>query len=144
MVYLKHQLPYFRILKLLNMRLLHWQLSSIHNKNCCLVLWQYVIIRGVFKMLGQTAELSSPRQKFISVCVRRQFSKYSKQLVDLSPLDFYLWGTFKTLVYSAPINPYPTAFPYGNGMVLHFYQQQESSTTKTVHKVINKGLKAYV
>ena len=38
--------------------------------------------------------------------------------------------------------PYPTAF--GNGMVLHFYQQQESSTTKTVHKVINKGLKAYV
>ena len=41
-------------------------------------------------------------------------------------------------------NPYPTAFPYGNGMVLHFYQQQESSTTETVHKVINKGLKAYV
>ena len=41
-------------------------------------------------------------------------------------------------------NPYPTAFPYGNGMVLHFYQQQENSTTKTVHKVINKGLKAYV
>ena len=42
------------------------------------------------------------------------------------------------------INPYPTAFPYGNGMVLHFYKQQESSTTKTVHKVINKGLKTYV
>ena len=42
------------------------------------------------------------------------------------------------------VNPYPTAFPYGNGMVLHFYQQQESSTTKTVHKVINKGLKTYV
>ena len=42
------------------------------------------------------------------------------------------------------INPYPTAFPYGNGMVLHFYQQQESSTTKTVHRVINRGLKAYV
>ena len=41
-------------------------------------------------------------------------------------------------------NPYPTAFPYGNGMVLHFYQQQESSTTKTVHRVINRGLKAYV
>ena len=40
--------------------------------------------------------------------------------------------------------PYPTAFPYGNGMVLHFYQQQESSTIKTVHKVINKGLKTYV
>ena len=42
------------------------------------------------------------------------------------------------------LNPYPTAFPYGNGMVLHFYQQQESSTTKTVHKVINKVLKTYV
>ena len=42
------------------------------------------------------------------------------------------------------INPYPTAFPYGNVMVLHFYQQQESSTTKTVHKVINKRLKTYV
>ena len=40
--------------------------------------------------------------------------------------------------------PYPTAFPYGNGMVLHLYQQQESSTTKTVHIVINKGLKTYV
>ena len=46
--------------------------------------------------------------------------------------------------YENDINPYPTAFPYGNGMVLHFYQQQESSTTKTVHKVINKGLRAYV
>jgi hypothetical protein len=44
----------------------------------------------------------------------------------------------------AQFNPYPTAFPYGNGMVLHFYQQQESSTTKIVYKVINKGLKTYV
>ena len=50
------------------------------------------------------------------------------------------WPAFVSTV----INPYPTAFPYGNGMVLHFYQQQESSTTKTVHKVINKGLKTYV
>ena len=33
----------------------------------------------------------------------------------------------------ATINPYPTAFPYGNAIVLHFYQQQESSTNKTVH-----------
>ena len=46
--------------------------------------------------------------------------------------------------YVECINLYPTAFPYGNGMVLHFYQQQESSTTKSVHKVINKGLKTYV
>ena len=48
------------------------------------------------------------------------------------------------LFSSVNINPYPTAFPYGNSMVLHFYQQQESSTTKTVHKVINKRLKTYV
>ena len=44
-------------------------------------------------------------------------------------------------IYSFTINPYPTAFPYGNGMVLHFYQQQESSTTKTVHKVLTRDLK---
>ena len=58
-----------------------------------------------------------------------------------------LWKAVILLVenqYFLVFNPYPTAFPYGNGMVLHFYQQQESSTTKTVHKVINKGLKAYV
>ena len=48
------------------------------------------------------------------------------------------------LYYAISFNPYPTAFPYGNGMVLRFYQQQESSTTKTVHRVINKGLKTYV
>ena len=47
-------------------------------------------------------------------------------------------------IYIVVINPYPTAFLYGNGMVLHFYQQQESSTTKTVHNFINKGLKTYV
>ena len=62
--------------------------------------------------------------------------------------SFYLsnWYTIKLLQknFKIYINPYPTAFPYGNGMVLHFYQQQESSTTKTVHKVINKGLKTYV
>ena len=50
----------------------------------------------------------------------------------------------RSKVHISNINPYPTAFPYGNGMVLHFYQQQESSMTKTVHKVINKGLKTYV
>ena len=52
--------------------------------------------------------------------------------------------TRDTFPVPASFNPYPTSFPYGNGMVLHFYQQQESSTTKTVHKVINKGLKTYV
>ena len=48
------------------------------------------------------------------------------------------------ILWYPKFNPYPTAFPYGNGMVLHFYQQQESSKTKTVHRVINKGLKTYV
>ena len=38
-------------------------------------------------------------------------------------------------------NPYPTAFPYGNGMVLHFYQQQESSTTKTYTKSLTRDIK---
>ena len=50
----------------------------------------------------------------------------------------------KLIEFINTIIPYPTAFPYGNGMVLHFYQQQESSMTKTVHRVINKRLKAYV
>jgi len=71
--------------------------------------------------------------------------------------DYYLWRRSKINVHknahteddlnlarSIEIFPYPTAFPYGNGTVLHFFQQQESSTTKTAHKVINKGLKAYV
>ena len=58
---------------------------------------------------------------------------------------FWSWkGNYSRTAGNTTINPYPTAFPYGNGMVLHFYQQQESSTTKTVHRVINKGLKTYV
>ena len=57
---------------------------------------------------------------------------------------FYFSRPEISLVTGSVFNLYPTAFPYGNGMVLHFYQQQESSTTKTVHKVINKGLKTYV
>ena len=85
---------------------------------------------------------------------------------DLFPADYHClgdnenrpvkWLAIESLVHAnfstasdvvsvtSLVNPYPTAFPYGNGMVLHFYQQQESSTTKTVHKVINKGLKTYV
>ena len=55
-----------------------------------------------------------------------------------------MWSTHVARFMKGNIIPYPTAFPYGNGMVLHFYRQQESSTTKTVHKVINKGLKTYV
>ena len=66
---------------------------------------------------------------------------------DLAASDLTLAGDDTELFWSPLeklINPYPTAFPYGNGLVLHFYQQQESSTTKTVHKVINRGLKTYV
>ena len=65
-------------------------------------------------------------------------------MVQYFTVDGVKVGTGLILNAQTHINPYPTAFPYGNGMVLHFYQQQESSTTKTVHKVINKGLKAYV
>ena len=68
-------------------------------------------------------------------------TKWDLQNVSALFLSRY---TLNDYVTHQHINPYPTAFPYGNGMVLHFYQQQESSTTKTVHKVINKGLKTYV
>ena len=70
---------------------------------------------------------------------------YANQLLRLQ--ETMKWAAreeVSSLVFLDYINPYPIAFPYGNGMVLHFYQQQESSTTKTVHKVINKGLKTYV
>ena len=69
---------------------------------------------------------------------------------ERSAFDFHIRHGPASLVLRAlksghrDFNPYPTAFPYGNGMVLHIYQQQESSTNKTVHKVINKGLKTYV
>ena len=71
------------------------------------------------------------------------FSNYNAANMLAKPSGHRLVHSLR-LAYVASYNPYPTAFPYGNGMVLHFYQRQESSTTKTVHKVINKGLKAYV
>ena len=61
-----------------------------------------------------------------------------------SALFFHITSKWDDFQKKNVINPYPTAFPYGNGMVLHFYQQQGSSTTKTVQKVTNKGLKTYV
>ena len=73
-----------------------------------------------------------------------------RQILEGSSLKCFFLSDRKAKIYKAwlglegMIIPYPTAFPYGNGMVLHFYQQQESSTTKTVHKFINKELKTYV
>ena len=83
------------------------------------------------------------------------FTLANNSHIDKKPTKIYYIEILKGLsirisdviifsMLSVPFNLYPTAFPYGNGMVLHFYQQQESSTTKTLHKVINKGLKAYV
>ena len=89
-----------------------------------------------------------------SVLFVSRFQNSIELLACLCRCVFQTWLYFISAVFmcycvlfcdsSRDLNPYPTAFPYGNDMVLHFYQQQESSTTKTVHKVINKGLKAYV
>ena len=84
--------------------------------------------------------------------IKKQKHLYAYSKFILSCLFVSRWFHFHLLwiqlllmpVSITDINPYPTAFPYGNGMVLHFYQQQESSTTKTVHKVINRGLETYV
>ena len=70
----------------------------------------------------------------------------SNHILDFEVKELCLWFKKKKYIYTIVllitlILPCST---YGNGMVLHFYQQQESSTTKTVHKVIKKGLKAYV
>ena len=93
------------------------------------------------------SESSDGSREFLFVSLRAKFyfSAWSCSDFDLPLfLDELLFLLNKVRCGNATFNPYPTAFPYGNGMVLHFYQQQESSTTKTVHKVINKGLKTYV
>ena len=74
----------------------------------------------------------------------RGTERYVSWGIYMGHLQLFIYPFSKEYEEQKDINPYPTAFPYGNGMVLHFYQQQESSTTKTVHKVINKGLKTYV
>ena len=79
--------------------------------------------------------ITTGKKKTLHKHYLNRYQKVSKNNKKYKSNIFSKWST---------INPYPTAFPYGNGMVLHFYQQQESSTTKTVHKVINKGLKTYV
>ena len=87
-------------------------------------------------------------EKKLSHCVSHFYCELRKMSLHLllgycHLLSEALRSSLAKQVYDL-FNPYPTAFPYGNGMVLHFYQQQESSTTKPVHKVINKGLKTYV
>ena len=81
--------------------------------------------------------------KFVSVHATKYRLTIKARLHSFPALAL-LGGGGCSVADTSSFNPYPTAFPYGNGMVLHFYQQQESSTTKTVHKVINKGLKTYV
>ena len=95
----------------------------------------------------------SPLTNFAEICVdgatlmpadKRTELRPDTVSVEESAFIGHLVSPTTMKVLRSSFNPYPTAFPYGNGMVLHFYQQQESSTTKTVHKVINKGLKTYV
>ena len=79
-----------------------------------------------------------------SIIRRMRFAWWITKVKDMHS-EYVILVAFHILTATRTcLNPYPTAFPYGNGMVLYFYQQQESSTTKTVHKVINKGLKTYV
>ena len=85
-------------------------------------------------------------EQFVITGLQRAKSIFSAFLILILPRSQVarLIYVLSLDMYPPCINPFPTAFPYGNGTVLHFYQQQENSTTKTVHKVINKGLKAYV
>ena len=100
-------------------------------------------------MSDHNAQLLTINTEYSNVPIRR--SKTVRKIHKSTIPDFIdkliseSWDSiFNSEDVNIMFNPYPTAFPYGNGMVLHFYQQQESSTTKTVHKVINKGLKTYV
>ena len=120
-------------------------LVTLHCKTICQSLWCGCSIRGnqiTLKSchdsiaLKRSDNVSSPLFLRLKgkVGVRNHCAICMSLRVCLVLYHFKFWSD----------NPYPTAFPYGNGMVLHFYQQQESSTTKTVHKVINKRLKTYV
>ena len=105
----------------------HWGIA----KPChCKWGWRKDEVQGLSVLAGCSITTTA-RRKLISLLYCQTSYVPLSQIFEKSPLN-------------NQVNPYPTAFPYGNGMVLHFYQQQESSTTKTVHKVINKGLKTYV
>ena len=82
--------------------------------------------------------------KYYPVITKKTWEIIAERKCEIAVKPSSLTTKICTTGHISSYNPYPTAFPYGNGMVLHFYQQQESSTTKTVHKVINKGLKTYV
>ena len=82
------------------------------------------------------------RREWILMTYSKAMLLFTNSWIFLILPMIQIWWVMRP--YNKYYNPYPTAFPYGNVMVLHFYQQQESSTTKTVHKVINKGLKTYV
>ena len=125
--------------------------TTDHKAPRCVVLLTPVLGHNIFfsTLFSNTLSLSS------SLNVRAQVShphKTTGKIIVLYILIcIFLVSKLTDEIFSTEweqasidFNPYPTAFPYGNGMVLHFYQQQESSTTKTVHKVINKGLKTYV
>ena len=112
-----------------------WPHPSTPTKFLGTPLVYLLAVRGIFIWLPVVRRASSLIQ------TRRQAVASYLMVETVMPL----WRQTKhSRLCDVDINPYPTAFPYGNGMVLHFYQQQESSTTKTVHKVINKGLKTYV
>ena len=85
-------------------------------------------------IVADTLEEMFHRQNIVADTLEETFHRQNIAIIQCS-----FFGNVYTV-----FNPYPTSFPHGNGMVLHFYQQQESSATKTVHKVINKGLKTYV
>ena len=104
----------------------------------CILPTDYIPIIGlcVFIILGMKTIIFRNRINWFILFEARRFL-WGCNAIYLCILFYWIPGPLGFI-------PYPTAFPYGNGMVLHFYQQQESSTTKTVHKVINRGLKAYV
>ena len=93
-------------------------------------LWNIHGVNDVRQTEIHTAEPMVPERSAFEVEMAEKMKRHKSPSTDKISIEL--------------INPYPTAIPYGNGMVLHFYQQQESSTTKTVHRVINKGLKTYV
>ena len=103
------------------------------------------LLANVVVILLRSIVILTPNRQFLD-CATIAFSEryVCQNLTYLGMLSTTSPTCHLDTLYTTSIIPYPTALPYGNGMVLHFYQQQESSTTKIVHKVINKGLKAYV